>query len=61
VAKDDLPNESMKTDKAMEFDTNKEILDNVGIDSEVQKGFYPWFNIWKENKYLIAWLKTLPG
>jgi hypothetical protein len=42
VAKDDLPNESMKTDKAMEFDSNKE-------------------NIWKENKYLIVWLKTLPG
>jgi hypothetical protein len=28
VAKDDLPNESMKTDKAMEFDSNKEISDN---------------------------------
>jgi hypothetical protein len=27
VAKDDLPNESMKTDKAMEFDSNKEISD----------------------------------
>ena len=25
VAKDDLPNESMKTDKAKEFDSNKEI------------------------------------
>ena len=37
VAKDDLTNESMKTDKAMELDSNKEILDNVGIDSEVQK------------------------
>jgi hypothetical protein len=37
VAKDDLPNESMKTDKAMEFDSNKEISDNVGVDSEVQK------------------------
>jgi hypothetical protein len=37
VAKDDLPNESMKTDNAMEFDSNKEISDNVGIDSEVQK------------------------
>ena len=37
VAKDGLPNESMKTDKAMEFDSNKEISDNVGIDSEVQK------------------------
>jgi hypothetical protein len=37
VAKDDLPNESIKTDKAMEFDSNKEILDNVGVDSEVQK------------------------
>jgi hypothetical protein len=37
VAKDDLPNESMKTDKVMEFDSNKEISDNVGIDSEVQK------------------------
>jgi hypothetical protein len=37
VAKDDLPNESMKTDKAMEFDSNKEISDNVGIDSEVQQ------------------------
>jgi hypothetical protein len=35
--KDDLPNESMKTDKAMEFDSNKEMLDNVGVDSEVQK------------------------
>jgi hypothetical protein len=34
--KDDLPNESMKTDKAMEFDFNKEISDNVGVDSEVQ-------------------------
>ena len=32
MAKDDLPNESMKTDKA-----NKEISDNVGVDSEVQK------------------------
>jgi hypothetical protein len=31
VAKDDLPNESMKTDKAMEFDSNKEILDNAGV------------------------------
>ena len=37
VAKDDLPNESMKTDKAMEFDSNKEMLDNVGVDGEVQK------------------------
>jgi hypothetical protein len=37
VAKDDLPNESIKTDKAMEFDSNKEILDNIGVDSEVQK------------------------
>ena len=37
VAKDDLPNESMKTDKAMEFDSNKEISDKVGVDSEVQK------------------------
>ena len=37
MAKDDLPNESMKTDKAMEFDSNKEISDNVGVDSEVQK------------------------
>jgi hypothetical protein len=27
----------MKTDKAMEFDSNKEISDNVGVDSEVQK------------------------
>jgi hypothetical protein len=37
VAKDDLPIESMIKDKAMEFNSNKEILDNVGIDSEVQK------------------------
>jgi hypothetical protein len=37
VAKDDLPNESMKTDNAMEFDSNKEILDNVGVDNEAQK------------------------
>ena len=37
VAKDDLPNESIKTDKAMEFDSNKEMLDNIGVDSEVQK------------------------
>jgi hypothetical protein len=37
VAKDDLANKSMKTDKAMEFNSNKEISDNVGIDSEVQK------------------------
>jgi hypothetical protein len=37
VAKDDLPNDSLKTDKAMEFDSNKEISDNVEIDSEVQK------------------------
>jgi hypothetical protein len=37
VAKDDLPNESIKTDKTMEFDSNKEILENVGIDSEGQK------------------------
>jgi hypothetical protein len=37
VAKDDLPNESMKTDKAMEFDSNKEISDNVGVDKEAQK------------------------
>jgi hypothetical protein len=37
LAKDDLPNESMKKDKAMEFNSNKEISDNVGIDSEVQK------------------------
>jgi hypothetical protein len=36
VAKDDLPNESMKTYKAMEFDSNKEISDNVWVDSEVQ-------------------------
>ena len=27
----------MKTDKAMEFNSNKEISDNVGIDSEVQQ------------------------
>jgi hypothetical protein len=27
----------MKTDKAMEFVSNKEISDNVGVDSEVQK------------------------
>jgi hypothetical protein len=33
VAKDDLPNESMKIDKAMEFDSNNEMLDNVGVDS----------------------------
>jgi hypothetical protein len=37
VAKDDLPNESIKTDNAMEFDSNKEILDNVGVDNEAQK------------------------
>jgi hypothetical protein len=37
VAKDDLPNESMKTEKAKEFDSNKKISDNVGVDSEVQK------------------------
>jgi hypothetical protein len=37
VAKDDLPNESMKKDKAMEFDSNKEISDNVGVDNEAQK------------------------
>jgi hypothetical protein len=37
VAKDDLTNKSMKTDKAMEFNSNKEISDNVGIDSEVQR------------------------
>jgi hypothetical protein len=37
MAKDGLPNESMKTDKAMEFDSKKEISDNVGVDSEVQK------------------------
>ena len=37
VAKNDIPNESMKTDKAMEFDSNKEISDNVGVDSKVQK------------------------
>jgi hypothetical protein len=37
VAKDDLPNESMKTDNAMEFDSNKEILDNVGVDNEAQR------------------------
>ena len=37
MAKDDLPNESMKKDKAMEFNSNKEISDNVGIDSEVLK------------------------
>jgi hypothetical protein len=37
VAKDDLPNESMKTDKAIEFDSNKEISDNVGVDNEAQK------------------------
>ena len=30
-------NVSMKTEKAMEFDSNKEISDNVGVDSEVQK------------------------
>jgi hypothetical protein len=35
VAKDDLTNKSMKTDKAMEFNSNKEISDNVGIDSEI--------------------------
>ena len=28
-------NVSMKTEKAMEFDSNKEISDNVGVDSEV--------------------------
>ena len=33
VTKDDLPNESMKPDKAKEFDSNK---DNVVADSEVQ-------------------------
>jgi hypothetical protein len=27
----------MKIDKAMEFDSNNEMLDNVGVDSEVQK------------------------
>jgi hypothetical protein len=27
----------MKTDKAMEFDSNKEISDNVGVDNEAQK------------------------
>jgi protein required for attachment to host cells len=32
VAKDDLPNESMKKDKAMEFDSNKEISDNVHLE-----------------------------
>jgi hypothetical protein len=37
VGKDDLPKESMKTDKALEFDFNKEISDNVEVDSEVQK------------------------
>ena len=37
VAKDDLPNESMKTDNAMEFDSNEEISDNVGVDNEAQK------------------------
>ena len=37
MAKDDLPNESMKTEKAKEFDSNKKISDNVGVDSEVQK------------------------
>ena len=29
--------QKMKKDKAMEFNSNKEISDNVGIDSEVQK------------------------
>jgi hypothetical protein len=33
VAKDDLPNESMKT----EFNSNKEISDNVGVT------YYLWF------------------
>jgi hypothetical protein len=37
VAKDDLPKERMKTNKAKEFDSNKEISDNVVADSEVQK------------------------
>ena len=37
MTKDDLPNESMKTDKAIELDTNKEISDNVGVDSEVKE------------------------
>ena len=37
VAKDDIRNESMKTDKATEFDSNKEISDNVGVDNEAQK------------------------
>jgi hypothetical protein len=37
VAKDDIPNESMKTDKTMEFDSNQEISDNVGVDNEAQK------------------------
>jgi hypothetical protein len=37
VAKDALPNESMKKDKAMEFNSNKEISDNVGVDNEAQK------------------------
>jgi hypothetical protein len=37
VAKDDIRNESMKTDKATEFDSSKEISDNVGVDNEAQK------------------------
>jgi hypothetical protein len=37
VAKDDLPNESMKTDKTMEFDSSNEISDNVGVETEAQK------------------------
>ena len=37
VAKDDIRNESMKTEKATAFDSNKEISDNVGVDNEAQK------------------------
>jgi hypothetical protein len=37
VAKDDIRNESMITDKATEFDSSKEISDNVGVDNEAQK------------------------
>jgi hypothetical protein len=37
VAKDDLPNESMNTDKTMEFDSSNEISDNVGVETEAQK------------------------
>jgi hypothetical protein len=38
----------MKTDKALEFDFNKEISDNVGVDSEVQKS--------GRQKRKLAWL-----